>query len=152
MKLKWKNPSEPYRGLYPNAFMRFETSINVVKSKTKTFNFVAYPTENHLDLSLGVFKFEFNEEGKSTIFNDAVNDFKFNSDFTGYVTLDNEPYTPVAEPEIKELGHPTYYQVNHFVSEQADKIIFLDDFGIQWLYEQEFEGGKLGDSWEIIEE
>lgn len=150
MKLKWKNPNTPYKGLYPNAYMRFETSINVVKSKTKTFNLCVYPAENHLDITLSVFKFDFKEESKTTILTDGVQDFKFNSEFNGFLTLENEPYTPVANPEIKELGYPNYYEVNYFITENADELTFVNDFGIEWLYNQEFEGEKLSDNWEII--
>jgi hypothetical protein len=150
MKLKWKNQNEPYKGLYPNAFMRFETSINVVKETRKTFNLVIYPSETHLDISLGVFQFDFNSESKKTILNDGVEDFKFNSTFDGYLTLDNQAYQPVAIPTIKELGFPNYYEVNYFIQENADKLIFVNDFGVEWLYQQDFEGDKIGDNWEII--
>jgi predicted 3-demethylubiquinone-9 3-methyltransferase (glyoxalase superfamily) len=152
MKLTWKNPETPYKGLYPNAVMRFERSHNDAVNKVKTFTFKIYPSENHYDhVAVGSLTFAFDEANQSTtILNDGVSQFKFNSDFSGFVTLENAPYQPVAQPTVDFMGVPSYDEVFHFIEESGNGINFKDVFGISWLYMQPFEGSFIGLNWEVV--
>jgi hypothetical protein len=152
MKLEWKNTEAPYLGLYPNAVMRFERSHNDAVNKVKTFTFRIYPSVNHLShVPVGALTFAFDMVNQSTtILTDGAEQFKFNEDFSGFVRLSGEAYTPVAAPTVDVMGYPNYDEVFHFIEETGEGIAFKDAFGIGWLYSQDFEGQQLGANWEIV--
>jgi hypothetical protein len=152
MKLRWGNTEEGYQGIYNQAYMRFERSVNNAVSKTRNFEFVIYASENHTHRpAVGRFTLLFtNFSSVTTVFTDGTNQFKFNKQFNGFLDMDNNPYQPVAEPQVDILGYPGYDEVGHFMDELGSDIVFKQEFGESWLLAQEFEGLPLGQNWEII--
>lgn len=151
MKLTWKHPEAPYMGLYPNAVMRFEESSNDAVNKTKAFTFRVYPSENHFNhVPVAQMVLSFDEATHSTtILTDGVNEFKFNNDFSGFLTLQNAPYTPVTEPTPVFIGTPKYSEIFSFVEEVGDTIVFKQAFGVAWLLSRAFENVSLGQNWTL---
>ncbi len=153
MKLTWKNPLTPYQALYPNAYMRFEQSVNNAVSKTRTFSFIIYPSEQHTNRpAIGQFRLVFtNNSHIISVFTDGVESFKLNNTVNGYVKIsDDTVYTPVAQPTVVSFGFPSYGQIGYFIDELGEDIVFKNAFGVDWLMNQPFEGGLIGDNWEII--
>lgn len=153
MKLRWKNTEKSYQGLYDEAYMRFERSVNNAVSKTRSFDFIIYSTENHTHRpAVGKFNLLFTSfSSVTTLFTDGVETFKFNETFDGFIDSTNEqPYQPVSVPQVSTLGYPGYDEVGYFMDELGSDIVFKNDFGEQWLLSQEFEGEPLGTNWEII--
>lgn len=151
MKLTWKNSNNPYMGLYPNAVMRFEKSDNDAVNKVKAFTFRVYPSENHFNhVPVAQMVLSFDEATHSTtILTDGVSQFKFNHDFSGFLTLEDSPYQPVAVPEPVFIGTPKYSEIFSFIEEVGNTIVFKQDFGVAWLLSREFQGELLGVNWEI---
>jgi hypothetical protein len=152
MKLKWKNTEKSYQGLYNQAYMRFERSVNNAVSKTRNFEFVIYASENHTHRpAVGKYTLTFtNFSSVTTILTDGVQSFKFNKSFDGFLDLENNPYSPVAQPTISTMGFPGYDEIGYFIEELGTNIIFKQDFGNVWLLNQIFEDELIGDNWEII--
>lgn len=152
MRLRWKNTEEKYQDLYDKAYMRFERSMNNAVSKTRSFEFIVYASENHTHRpAIGKFKLLFtNFSAETTIFTDGVKEFKFNSTYDNYLDLDGNSYLPNGPLQVIELGFPGYNEVGYFIDELGDEIKFKREFGEQWLLSQEFDGFPLGQNWEII--